>query len=393
MDQQPVLTIPQNQLQNQMQFMPPDHTVNGTWIIIFGLATLAGLGIWLYLLKRKYPSLNLGEILSSVFSREHETVFVLTLLLINVTEAIMAASIHPSGQTPPNPLARFLSHMGIQLIAIAAGTSMWRELAKAFEPKISKAARTARFLKGAAITYAAIKIPFINLDIIANGLHEDVVLSLYQAGLNPFIGHSTLVQAYQYYGYPENYSPWGGMSYVMCTSTALTHIHMMLIGIEGLSLLDPTSETRQKLLKNLPLKEEKKEEKKDEKKEDKDKKKDKVEKEDLMNAEKRNLEKVPDNLAFLLKRVGYSGDQLDKFVKQASEKLDKMPPQEGSKMSERLSNLVNECNTLTKSNLSGDEKKKKNNEIKDKIHKIFAASPNATEIKDRGFGMTLKKGN
>ena len=123
----------------------------------------------------------------------------------------------------------------------------------------------------------------------------------------------------------------------------------------------------------------------------KDKDKDKDKDKEIMEAEKRLLEKVKDNLSFLLRRVGYSGESLNQNRDTATGKLDKMVLQEQAKMAERISQLVNAARTRdAQTNLKDDEKKKQKKELETKIRELFGNSPKDPNLDKRGFGITLK---
>ena len=94
--------------------------------MIFGISVIVIFGFWLKKLTKKYEDLTIGEILSMVIVHESETVFMFVTIFINLSEAILAASITPTGETPPNPLSRFLSHTLISSGAIAAGIALFR---------------------------------------------------------------------------------------------------------------------------------------------------------------------------------------------------------------------------------------------------------------------------
>jgi hypothetical protein len=369
----------------------PELQVNGMLIIFFGLLAIAALVFWMWRLRKKYPKMPMGEILSMVFVKDSETIFIFSCILINFSEAVMAASIHPAGETPPNPLARILSHGLISFVAISAGVTLIRDMAKIFVKKIGTSQVVARLFKVILVTTAAIGLPIVNMYLIANGLNESIALSLFMASWNPFVSDAQLAQVLTFYNLPPNYSYWDGLSYVMSTTVALTGAHMLLVGIEGFNNMDSTNKVRfNKMFEGLEDDNEKGE--KDDKGKDKgDKGKDDKEK-DIMEAEKRLLEKVKDNLSYLLRRVGYSGEGLTQNRDTAAGKLDKMVLQEQAKMAERIAQLVNASKTLdSQTDLKDEEKKKKKKEIEDKIRSLFGNSPKEADLEKRGFGITLKK--
>ncbi len=369
---------------------PPQHqfTMDAGIIIILGLLAVAGLGLWLWSLKRKYPKMPLGEILSMVFVKDSETIFVISTILINFSEAVMAASIHPVGETPPNPLARILSHTLISFVAISAGVTLIRDMAKIFVKNIDGAQRTGRVFKVVLVLAAALGLPIVNMYIIANGLHESVPLGLFMASWNPFVSSEELAVAVAYYGLPPNYAFWDGLSYVMCTTVALTGTHMLLVGIEGFNNMDSTNKVRyDAMFQGIDHEPEKKDDKKRDDKKGGEKPKD----DDVMPAEERMIEKVSDNVVFLLKRVGYSGEQLEHIRVTATGKIDKMGLSDQGKMSERLAQLVNSARTIDTQQLKDEDKKAKKKELEAKIRSIFGDSPKLPDINKRGLGITLKK--
>lgn len=361
-------------------------------LLWLGLGTLAGVGVWLYFLKKKYPKMTIGEILSMIFVRENETVFIVATILINFAEALMAASIHPVGQTPPNPLARFLVHSIISFVAISAGITLIRDVAKIFVKGIGKAQVTARIIKVLLVLMAALGIPILNMYIIANGLKESIPVELFLASVNPFVSKAELAGAVLYYSLPPNYSFWGGLSYIMCATVSVTGVHMLLVLIEGFNNMDTTNQLRyDRMFEGVEG--EKAKDGKDGKKEgEKGDKKGEKKEEPLMDGEERHISQIKDNLLFLLRRVNYTGSGLDNLKTTTAGKLDKMPLADQAKMAERIAKLVNEGKTIDSKAYKNDEDKKREKKDLDlKIRALFEGSPKETDIDKRGFGTTLKK--
>lgn len=351
--------------------------------MIFGISVIVIFGFWLKKLTKKYEDLTIGEILSMVIVHESETVFMFVTIFINLSEAILAASITPTGETPPNPLSRFLSHTLISSGAIAAGIALFRTVSGIFKPDMSAGQRVVKAVLALTLTIAALGIPYLNMRIIANGLHESLQLQLFVISINPFISTDTLIKTYIYYHLPATYDPWDGMSYVMCTTVSLTGVHLLMVLIEGLHVLDSSNVTRTKIVFGDRKKESvnKKEAKKENKEEN-----DYEEK-----GEKRHNAKIETNIELCLKFLNYSGDKLNNIKNTALGKLTQIDnTRTRAQLASRLANIVTEIATI-KSIGSADEKKKRKEKIEHNIIELFKGNPRETDGNKVGFGIDVKK--
>lgn len=364
--------------------MQPELQVQGTWIILFGILTLIGIGWWLYSLTKKYPKMKLGAIITMIMVEHNETVFIMLSILIGVAEATMAASIHPVGQAPPNPFARFMTHFATQLAAMGAGLVLFRDIAQIFR----KGGWTilTRLLTAAAVGLLALGLPVANMYIISNGLRETAALQLFWASWNPFISDAAYDAAVLSQGFTLPYSSWDGLSYVMCATCMLTLTGLVVIFIEGLRCLDPDNAIRYRKMFEKVTEDDGKDEK-DEKGDKGDKKK-KPEGEDT-----EEVKKVTDNLRYLLLRFGYHGEDLRKMVANSASKVDTIQGKLKAKFATRISNLVIKCEDfdLQKEAFAEKERNTKNALIDAEIRTLFESSPKEENMDKRGFGIKLRK--
>jgi len=90
---------------------------------------------------------------------------------------------------------------------------------------------------------------------------------------------------------------------------------------------------------------------------------------------------------FLLGRVGYKGDELNKMVKTATTKIDSI-----SNSTTKLA-MLTRANKLRQEAIKLDTDKKSDKDKatnKAAIRDFFQKSPNAADVEHRGLGMTLK---
>jgi len=113
---------------------------------------------------------------------------------------------------------------------------------------------------------------------------------------------------------------------------------------------------------------------------------------DEMEAEKRQYDKIDDTLRYLFLRIGYEGTKLKTMVESAKKIIDSTHNTDKKKATNMVaiaSKLKIDGETI-KNTTDADEKKKKNKDLDERIHKFFTASKNNTGDAV-GLSMTLKK--
>ena len=332
-------------------------------IIMLGLAMLLGVIWWARTLIKKNPELTFGDIVNNLFLREKVSVFIITCFIINFAEALMAASITPSGEVQVNPLARILSHMVIAIAAITCGLMLPTFFADLFAKESKKRAATL-FIFIMAV-FGTIALPYINVLLIANGLKQTQLLSLYILDLNPFNDMSSY---YQSIGLSPMFSPSGAMQYPMITSIYVTFAHYFLVVLDGAFII-------------YNKKEDKKEDK-DKDKGDKDKDKDKD----------KNSKDSKDPITKLVKRYsnGSLAEDVEKSKITAAHSIhNALETGAKARLSSNIAAMVEKIEEFdrTSHKLPADAKKAEKIELRKKIYNLFAASTRNGE----GFGLTLPK--
>lgn len=230
------------------------YVVDHSFLIIFISMILIGLALWGRVISKKHPELRLGEIVHLMLLRDMVTIFMSFLVLINLCEAGMAASISVVGQMEVNPFIRVLTHSSLQFLSI-----VFSILSIVFFMRSLKY-KERRWL-GLVLSFCcfgvSIIFPYMNLMFIAQGLHQVELLNWFLQGI--VNSHATMAEfyantVYQGYQLDESFSPFQEMQYVMATSTGLTGAHYVVILIEALYMIYiPPSEVSDELLKRFGL--------------------------------------------------------------------------------------------------------------------------------------------
>lgn len=270
-------------------------TIDGLTLTLVSLGFLILLGFYFWYLKKRYPELTIGETITMLTVKDSETLFIVIIMFLNFAEAMMAASIHPQNQDAPNPIARFMAHTIIQVISAIGGIIIWRDALMLFQPG-TLATKIVRFFKVFIAFIMLAIIPIINLFVIANGLLETTQLMLF---FKSFIYSDTEIDAIAGdFGLPVPYSPWANLSYIMTASNAVTFVHLLVIGYEGLAVVDPSNaKRREEIIREIKSKREEKEDKKKEGSTKEDKKKEAEAKKE------EDISKLEDNVAWFLNRI------------------------------------------------------------------------------------------
>lgn len=364
-----------------------DHFIyNNTIIIILGVALLLGAGVWLWLLSKKNPGLDLGELIATMAVDKNETIFVICVFGIFMAEAFVAATVHAPNEPPPNPLARILSHTLISVIGTVASVTAVRDLATMFIPKIPLGERALRIIMAAFVTTIAVTIPYFNLVLIASGLgqYSEYSLWVYSLISNDYSYQQTLTD----FGLPRNYQAFAQLQTILKTSIIMTACHYALNILEGLRNI--VSKRRRDMLFQRIYDEMKKEE-------DKGKGKGTDVNKNPMPGEQRQYQEVPKNARFLLSRVNYQKDKLDHMVSEVEKAIDRIKDEvTRMKMAARMGALVTEAKTIDSS--SGGNKSTKKQELIDKIYDFFQGPIKDKDGKElppdkRGLNLSIKGGS
>lgn len=334
-------------------------------IIILGLAILLGAIWWGRSLVKKNPDLTFGDVVNAMFYREKVSIFIITLFIINFAEALFAASITPKGEIPVNPLARIVSHMIIAIVAITCGLMLPAIFKQVFAKENKR--------RGAAISililaiFGTFALPYMNLTLIASGLKQIPIVTLYMYSLNPF---NSMPAYYTSIGLAPSFSPLQALEYPMVVTIFMTFSHYFVVLLDGMFII---YHEREKI-------------KDSDKDSDKDKDKDKDK-----NKNKNNRRDV-DPITKLIDR--YSNGSLSKEVeKQWVDKChdvhDKLNGNDKSSLSSNIVSYINEIEEFESKagSMSKEDRADKKKEIRLKIFEFVKTSPKY----GKGFGLTLPR--
>lgn len=370
---------------------------NSTVILLLGLGSLITFGLWAWYITKREKK-DFGEIMSILAANKSESIFVGIVILIFFSEAVLAASVHPPGEMPPPPLARFLSHLSISIVGTVASVAFVKEIASIFEKGLDAASIVVRIFIVAGIAILALGVPLGNAMLIAAGLGEDMKFYLFCMDyLTLGVDDTDFYLIVAKYGGNSSYQSWGAMSYVMKTTIFLTMSHILISIIEGLR--NVSSKQRRSLLFAPAKSEEGDDKDKKKKKEEKtpeQKRKERKERDEdyeMTKGEERTVDELEENLEFLLGRMKYEkGEKMDNMVDTASKALYSIKRAEDRvRFCGKIATIVADCKTTDKDkSLSEEEKKNKKHKQRTKIRALFEGAPDAPKLEDRGLGCTLQ---
>lgn len=229
-------------------------TVIGS-LLIFG--AVIGLG-WNQARKIRKSGLTLTEYINDVLLAQHMGFVLIVLFLLNISEAVYAASI-PETEKYLNPVARFFAHFGIQFVSILMMITLPQSIVELIDDAkflFSKQKKdiedlnrwfilTAQMFIVILVAVTSAGIPVLNFFVIAAGLDE-LQVSLW--AFQEILGFR-LEEEYIYNGLSKDYNPFLGdpktgensLSYPMWAGIVLLVVHI------ALSLLDGTVALKRKL--------------------------------------------------------------------------------------------------------------------------------------------------
>lgn len=369
-------------------------TLDGLTILLLGLGSIIAFGLWAWWLTKREKK-PFGEVLSVMAVHQNESIFVFIVMAIFFSEAVLAASVTPPGETPPPPLARFISHTVISICGAVASVTLIRDMASAFEKGLDWKSRIARTFVLSGVFILAIGIPIANAALIAAGLGEDLEFRLFLVDKFFFwVSEEEFLAEVRFYGGGYDYQSWSNLSYIMKTTAVLTMVHMLITIIEGFR--NVSSEDRRRILFDNPyLTPEDKE------KEEKQKAREEAKKgaEGSTFGEQRAMDKVDENLKFLLHRCDYTkSEELDPVLKAAKNNLYKAIKSASDRiyLAVKIAELRTEATAMdNRTDLSEDTRKTLKAELRTKIRTLFENKPKPASGKqeDLGLGVQLKGGN
>ena len=199
------------------------------------------------------------------------------------------------------------------------------------------------------------------------------------------------------WGYDAHWSPWAAMQPSLKANVVIGMFHVAIGLLESLRLM--STEKRQQRVFFQDPEEEKKSEGKEEK--EGEKKKEKPDKSyQPMEGEERAYKAFSENAKYLLNRLGYRDNALEKIVQEAIRVMDAMHKKNEALamgMAARMGNLVTRAKTIDAS--ADSDKREKKEALKKDLYKFFQDKAKnekgeyITSVDKAGLGMNLKGGN
>lgn len=354
--------------------MGGEFLYNNNVVLIIGAICLAAVGYLFYQIKKKFPTLNPGEVMSAMAVDQHETIFIGCIIGIGIADALIVTTAHTQEAVMISPLGRVLLHLSFFLIETAASITLVRDIASCFM-KQEWRWRIWKIITTILIFIAVFYVPYLTISIAASNLNADFVFDLWRYSVDPRTSAeewANIVAEYQLSpdGKPYRaYDPLPNPLKLLMASAGLRFLLLMIEG--GRNIASPVRFRMlfEKLEKELKEENTKKDESKDESKKDESKKDESKEK------------STTKNLKFLLSRLGYSGPKLDEQVGRAEKAFDMIKDDtDKGHMAARLAQLVSRAEQI-KNIADQNEKANKNKELKNDIIKFF--SNKAIEPKDK----------
>lgn len=198
---------------------------------------------------------TLGKIINDHFVNQFETWLTIVMILLWVTESLIAASIHPVGvdglpEQQINGVARFMSHFGTALVGIIGVIALPRflvEFIESFETISQKKGKAlawsiffivTNLLMLLIVLYVTIRVPYYNIELIAKGLNEldNVNYAWYELTFRSI--------DYPRLGLPSDYDPWDEMGFQMYASLLLLICHYVISIWDGITVLRREAEKK-----------------------------------------------------------------------------------------------------------------------------------------------------
>lgn len=311
-------------------------------ISIMGIATLLFIGgfIWYLTSRKENEGLGAGEVINKYFVNERVFITISFVILVNLAEALTAASIQNMHEAPFNQVARFLSHLGIAIMGITCSVYTPMMFKEAVDPK--KEGGFIKWLLLTTIVAGSIIFPMINVILISGALKCTPIV-------NAFLKTWSTVA-------------WGLLPSIMQVTIGLTIAHIFALFLDGLFIAAGHSKFKG------------------------DKKEDKTLNEKI--TDKGEKTKHTDGIKFLLMRFGYKDQELNTKIAIANKTINNMSPSDQATLAKNVYDLQLSIKQFDQASgsMDADEKGRKKQQQKQDIANLFAASTKS----GKGFGMTLK---
>lgn len=324
------------------------------WQSNFGMVSIMGISVLLFIIgfiwflstREVNKNLKVGEVINKYFVNERVFITIAFVILVNLAEALTAASIQNVHEAPFNQVARFLSHLGIAIMGITCSVYTPMMISEAFDKSKTNPVKWALLV---AIVTGSVIFPAINVILISAALKCTPIV-------NAFLRTWSSVA-------------WGLLPSIMQVTIGLTIAHMYALFLDGLfiaaghSKLEAAKEPKkgEELQKDI--------------------------------SEKGEKAKYTDGVKFLLMRFGYTGQELTNKITMANKIINNMNATDQAALAKNMYDMTTSIKQFDSVSASMDAKEKadKKGIQKTEIANLFAASVKG----GKGFGMTLKqlKGN
>lgn len=204
-----------------------------TWL---GGITLLAFVLLIWQAKKHNPDKEVGVVINEYLYRYNISIFLVAAFILNLAEAMMAASILAVGKQTYalNFAARFAGHMSLALLSLLGALTLTKEFksfGELFKPPFKDnfyfLGLLLRLVRIGLASAFAFLLPILNALLIANGLHETPAIRILYAD---YVGNNVdLTLLLLKYNKPFDYEPWDGISYPMAATLVITMCHILII--------------------------------------------------------------------------------------------------------------------------------------------------------------------
>lgn len=362
---------------------------NNTITLILGLATLIVMGWGIYNIYKKYKDagMDIGETLAMLAVDKSETIFILGIILLSISEGYTAASVHPEGEQSA-PFSTIMSHIAMIIIGATAAITVVRDFATLFVKGLEWKYKAWQSVVLLITLTMAILIPVATVFMVAGGLGADLEFQLWLYDINPFVSDRAFNAELYNLKYPLTYKPWANLPILLKRSIFITCVHVLAMVYEGARNL--ASPRRSKMLMDKVQREISYIEKEDKKEKKKEQAKENVN-DTPMAGERRKL--VRENLEYLLRFIKYNEGKIKNIAQQGMTTVENFQDKAAkAAMAVKIGSLRNNVENLVERDDKGSDTYKNDKaQLKEDIRKLFTNDKDAANEEDRGLGMRLAK--
>lgn len=363
----------------------PNYIFNNVVALLAGLGVLALVFFGIRAMRKKYPGQDYGQLIATHAVDKNEQYFILFIILIYIAEALVASTVHAPNEGAPNPLARTISHIAINLIGTFAQITLVRDFAVLFL-KMPKKERAIKIIVALFVAMIAMIVPYANLLLISSGMGQYQDFLLWTAHMLPWTTTDKWQNALIALDLPANYNPFAQFQTQLKTTVFLTVLDYLITILEGARNISSPARRRMLL---ASFRKELAEEAIIKRNEAVDKPKEGGAN-DPMPGSTRDPKKIEENISILLSRIGYKEQQKrNTMVKLCNESLQRVKDNDmRMKLAAKISGLKIEAAQADAMDDNNPEKSTTKAELKARIKAFFMAK-NEGPIETRGLGVKV----